>query len=29
MHGVMWNRKTGEVSAGSDARSDAGRAIVK
>ena len=29
MHGVMWNRKTGEVTAGSDARSDAGKAIVK
>jgi len=29
MHGVMWNRQTGEVTAGSDARSDAGRAIVK
>ncbi len=29
MHGVMWNRKTGEVTAGSDSRSDAGRAIVR
>jgi len=29
MHGVMWNRETGEVTAGSDARSDAGRAIVR
>jgi len=29
MHGVMWNRKTGEVTAGSDARSDAGKAIVR
>lgn len=29
MHGVMWDRNTGEVSAGSDARSDAGRAIVR
>jgi gamma-glutamyltranspeptidase/glutathione hydrolase len=29
MHGVMWNRETNEVSAGSDARSDAGRAIVR
>jgi len=29
MHGVMWNRKTGEVTAGSDPRSDAGRAIVR
>jgi gamma-glutamyltranspeptidase/glutathione hydrolase len=29
MHGVMWNRKTGEVSAGSDLRSDAGSAIVR
>ena len=29
MHGVMWNRKTGEVTAGSDARSDAGKAVVK
>jgi gamma-glutamyltranspeptidase/glutathione hydrolase len=29
MHGVMWNRETGEVSAGSDQRSDAGRAIVR
>jgi len=29
MHGVMWDRKTGEVTAGSDARSDAGKAIVK
>ena len=29
MHGVMWDRKSGEVKAGSDARSDAGKAIVK
>jgi gamma-glutamyltranspeptidase/glutathione hydrolase len=29
MHGVMWNRKTGELTAGSDARSDAGKAIVR
>ena len=29
MHGVLWNRETGEVLAGSDPRSDAGRAIVK
>jgi len=29
MHGVMWDRKTGEVSAGSDSRSDAGSAVVK
>ena len=29
MHGVMWDRKTGEVTAGSDARSDAGKATVK
>jgi len=29
MHGVLWNRATGEVTAGSDARSDAGRAIVR
>jgi len=29
MHGVMWNRQTGEVTAGSDARSDAGKAIVR
>ena len=29
MHGVMWDRKTGEVTAGSDSRSDAGKAIVK
>ena len=29
MHGVMWDRKTGEVTAGSDARSDAGKAIVR
>jgi gamma-glutamyltranspeptidase/glutathione hydrolase len=29
MHGVMWNRVTGEVTAGSDPRSDAGRAIVQ
>jgi gamma-glutamyltranspeptidase/glutathione hydrolase len=29
MHGVMWDRSTGEVTAGSDARSDAGKAIVK
>ena len=29
MHGVMWNKETGEVSAGSDPRSDAGKAIVR
>ena len=29
MHGVMWDRQTGEVTAGSDARSDAGKAIVR
>jgi len=29
MHGVMWNRVTGEITAGSDARSDAGKAIVR
>ncbi len=29
MHGVLWNIETGEVSAGSDPRSDAGRAIVR
>ena len=29
MHGVMWDRETGEVTAGSDPRSDAGRAIVR
>lgn len=29
MHGVMWDRKTGEVTAASDSRSDAGLAIVK
>jgi len=29
MQGVMWNIETGEVSAGSDPRSDAGRAIVR
>ena len=29
MHGVMWDRKTGEVLAGSDHRSDAGSAVVK
>jgi len=29
MHGVLWNRATGEVSAGSDPRSDAGRAVVR
>jgi gamma-glutamyltranspeptidase/glutathione hydrolase len=29
MHGVMWDRKTGEVTAGSDTRSDAGKAMVK
>ncbi len=29
MHGVMWDRKTGEVTAGSDPRSDAGKAIVR
>ena len=29
MHGAMWNRKTGEVTAGSDPRWPSGRAIVK
>lgn len=29
MHGVMWDRKTGKVTAGSDPRVTAGRAIVK
>ena len=29
MHGVMWDRETGEVTAGSDARSDAGLAVVR
>ena len=29
MHGVMWDKKTGEVTAGSDPRSDAGKAIVR
>jgi gamma-glutamyltranspeptidase/glutathione hydrolase len=29
MHGVLWNLETGEVSAGSDPRSDAGKAIVR
>ena len=29
MHGVMWDRAAGEVSAASDKRSDAGRAIVR
>ena len=29
MHGVMWNRETGAVTAGSDPRSDAGKAIVR
>jgi len=29
MHGVMWNKETGEVTAGSDPRSDAGKAIVR
>jgi len=29
MHGVMWNRETGEVTAGSDPRWPSGRAIVK
>ena len=28
MHGVLWNKETGKVSAASDPRSDAGRAIV-
>jgi len=28
MHGVMWNKKTGEVSGGSDKRWPSGRAIV-
>jgi gamma-glutamyltranspeptidase/glutathione hydrolase len=29
MHGVMWDRQTGEVTAGSDPRTPSGRAIVK
>ena len=29
MHGVMWNRETGEVTAASDERSDVGLAIVR
>ena len=29
MHGVMWNRSTGEVTAASDPRSSAGKATVK
>jgi len=29
MHGVMWNRASGEVSAGSDPRWSSGRAIVR
>jgi gamma-glutamyltranspeptidase/glutathione hydrolase len=29
MHGVLWNLESGEVSAGSDPRSDAGKAIVR
>jgi gamma-glutamyltranspeptidase/glutathione hydrolase len=29
MHGVLWNRETGAVTAGSDPRSDAGKAIVR
>lgn len=29
MQGVMWDRKTGEVTAASDPRSDAGKAIVR
>jgi gamma-glutamyltranspeptidase/glutathione hydrolase len=29
MHGVLWNRETGEVTAGSDPRWPSGRAIVK
>jgi len=29
MHGVMWNRETGEVTGGSDPRWPSGRAIVK
>jgi len=29
MHGVMWDRQSGAVTAGSDPRSDAGRAIVQ
>ena len=29
MHGVMWNRATGDVTAGSDARWPSGRAVVK
>jgi gamma-glutamyltranspeptidase/glutathione hydrolase len=29
MHGVMWDKQSGEVTAGSDQRSDAGKAIVR
>ena len=29
MHGVLWNRETGEVSGGSDSRWDTGKAIVR
>jgi gamma-glutamyltranspeptidase/glutathione hydrolase len=29
MHGVMWDVRTGEITAASDARSDAGKAIVR
>ena len=29
MHGVMWDRETGEVTAGSDPRWPSGRAIVR
>jgi len=29
MHGVMWNKQTGAVTAASDPRSDAGKAIVR
>ena len=29
MHGVMWDKQSGEVTAGSDWRSDAGKAIVR
>jgi gamma-glutamyltranspeptidase/glutathione hydrolase len=29
MHGVMWNRESGDLTAGSDKRWPSGRAIVK
>jgi gamma-glutamyltranspeptidase/glutathione hydrolase len=29
MHGVMWDKQSGEVTAASDPRSDAGKAIVR